>query len=424
MAVAFPKMFRVHQRFDATSPVDVAASVAAGFPVIHDRLKPGMQVAVGVGSRGISNLAKVVAAVISELKSAGTEPFIIPAMGSHGGATPEGQAGLLADYGVTEASMGVPVRASMEVKSLGQVDDGQDVPWSSEALAADGVVVINRIKPHTDFAGPMGSGLTKMLVVGLGKHTGASAYHAAALKLGYEEALTRLAKVVFERAPVLGGVAIVENAMHDSARVEVLAADVIPQREPELCAEAAAMMPALPFDEIDLLIVDQIGKNISGTGMDTNTIGRSVHGYHLMPEHVTAKPFIWRIFVRGLTPETHGNAIGIGLAEATTRRLVAEVDAAALRTNVLTSRAVQCAKLPMDFETDAEAIRAMLLSLPDSDPAKARVVRIRDTLSLGTLEVSAALAAEVAAHSAFELLGQAESMKFGADCNLSLLDLD
>ena len=353
MAVEFPKMFRVHQRFDATSPVDVAASVAAGFPVIHGRLKPGMQVAVGVGSRGISNLAKVVAAVISELKSAGTEPFIIPAMGSHGGATPEGQAGLLADYGVTEASMGVPVRASMEVKSLGQVDDGQDVPWSSEALAADGVVVINRIKPHTDFAGPMGSGLTKMLVVGLGKHTGASAYHAAALKLGYEEALTRLAKVVFERAPVLGGVAIVENAMHDSASVEVLAADVIPQREPELCAEAAAMMPALPFDEIDLLIVDQIGKNISGTGMDTNTIGRGVHGYNLMPEDALAKPFIWRIFVRGLTPETHGNAIGIGLAEATTRRLVAEVDAAALRTNVLTSRAVPVSYTHLTLPTKA-----------------------------------------------------------------------
>ncbi len=423
MAVEFPTMFRVHQRFDATPPVDVATSVAAGFPVIHGRLKPGMRVAVGVGSRGISNLSKVVAAVIGELKSAGTAPFIIPAMGSHGGATPEGQAGLLADYGVTEASMGVPVRASMEVKSLGQADDGQDVPWSCEALAADGVVVINRIKPHTDFVGPMGSGLTKMLVVGLGKHAGASAYHAAALKLGYEAALTRLAKVVFERAPVLGGVAIVENAMHDSARVEVLAADVISQRELELCAEAATMMPALPFDEIDLLIVDQIGKNISGTGMDTNTIGRSVHGYHLMPEHAAAKPFIWRIFVRGLTPETHGNAIGIGLAEATTRRLVAEVDAAALRTNVLTSRAVQCAKLPMDFETDAEAILAMLASLPDSDPAKARVVRIRDTLSLGTLEVSAALDAEVAAHPAVEPLGQVEPMQFDESGNLAELAL-
>ena len=424
MAVEFPKMFRVHQSFDATPPVDVAASIAAGFPAIHGRLKPGMRVAVGVGSRGISNLAKVVAAVIGELKRAGTEPFIIPAMGSHGGATPEGQAGLLADYGVTEASMGVPVRASMEVKSLGLADDGQDVPWSCEALAADGVVVINRIKPHTDFSGPMGSGLTKMLVVGLGKHDGASAYHAAALKLGYEAALTCLAKVVFERAPVLGGVAIIENAMHDSALVEVLAVDLIHQREPELCAEAAAMMPALPFDEIDLLIVDQIGKNISGTGMDTNTIGRSVHGYHLMREHAASKPFIWRIFVRGLTPETHGNAIGIGLAEATTSRLVAEVDAAALRTNVLTSRAVQCAKLPMDYETDAEAIRAMLVSLPDPDPAKVRAVRIRDTLSLGTLEVSAALAAEVRAHSAIESLGQAEPMKFGSDGNLSLLDLD
>jgi hypothetical protein len=209
----------------------------------------------------------------------------------------------------------------------------------------------------------MGSGLTKMLVVGLGKHAGASAYHAAALTLGYEAALMRLAKVVFARAPILGGVAIVENAMHDTARVEVLAADAIPGREPELCAEAATMMPALPFDEIDLLIVDQIGKNISGTGMDTNTIGRGVHGYNLMPGDALAKPLIWRIFVRGLTPETHGNAIGIGLAEATTKRLVAGVDAATLRTNVLTSRAVQCAKLPMDFATDAEAIRDSVLAV-------------------------------------------------------------
>jgi hypothetical protein len=423
MTDEFPQMLRVRQQFDATPPVDVAASVADGFAAIRGQLKPGMRVAVGVGSRGISNLAKVVAAVIGELKSAGAEPFILPAMGSHGGATPEGQAGLLADYGVTEASMGVPVRASMEVGSLGQVKGGQDVPWSREALAADGVIVINRVKPHTDFAGPMGSGLTKMLVVGLGKHAGASAYHAAALTLGYEAALMRLAKVVFARARILGGVAIVENAMHDTARVEVLAADAIPRREPELCAEAATMMPALPFDEIDLLIVDQIGKNISGTGMDTNTIGRSVHGYILMPGDALAKPFIWRIFVRGLTPETHGNAIGIGLAEATTKRLVAGVDAAALRTNVLTSRAVQCAKLPMDFATDAEAIRAMLASLPDSDPAKARVVRIRDTLSLGTLEVSAALAAEVAAHPAVEPLGQAEPMQFGVDGNLSPLEL-
>jgi len=424
MTDEFPQMFRVRQQFNATPPVDVAASVADGFAAIRGQLKPGMRVAVGVGSRGISNLAKVVAALIGELKSAGAEPFILPAMGSHGGATPEGQAGLLADYGVTEASMGVPVRASMEAGSLGQVEGGQDVPWSREALAADGVIVINRVKPHTDFAGPMGSGLTKMLVVGLGKHAGASAYHAAALTLGYEAALMRLAKVVFARAPILGGVAIVENAMHDTARVEVLAADAIPGREPELCAEAATMMPALPFDEIDLLIVDQIGKNISGTGMDTNIIGRMYQFGSPEP----AVPNIGIISIHSITKpshgETHGNAIGIGLAEATTKRLVAGVDAAALRTNVLTSRAVQCAKLPMDFATDAEAIRAMLASLPDSDPAKARVVRIRDTLSLGTLDVAAALAAEVAAHPAVEPLGQAEPMQFGVDGNLSPLELD
>ena len=420
MADEFPQMFRVWQQFEATPPVDVAASVADGFAAIRGQLKPGMRVAVGVGSRGISNLAKVVSAVIGELKSAGAEPFIIPAMGSHGGATPEGQAQLLAGYGVTEASMGVPVCASMEVESLGQPDA---VPWSREALAADGVIVINRVKPHTAFSEPVGSGLTKMLVVGLGKHAGASAYHAAALKLGYGEALMSLAGVILERAPILGGVAIVENAAHETSRVEVLAADAIPGREPELCAEATAMMPALPFDEIDLLIVDQIGKNISGTGMDTNTIGRGAHGYHLVPGHAGGKPFIWRIFVRGLTLESHGNAIGIGLAEATTKRLLAGVDTAALYTNSLTSRSVLTAKLPMAFETDTEAIRAMLASLPDPDPAKARVVRIRDTLSLGTLEVSASLAAEVEAHPEVEPLGQAEPMRFDESGNLVALAL-
>ncbi len=417
----FSQMLRVRQRFDTTPPVDVEASVAAGFAAILEQLKPGMRIAVGVGSRGISNLAKIVVAVIGELKNAGVEPFIIPAMGSHGGATPEGQAQLLAGYGVTEASMGVPVCASMEVESLGQMDDGQEVLWSCEALAADGVIVINRVKPHTSFSRPVGSGLTKMLVVGLGKHAGASAYHAAALKLGYGEELMRLADVIIRRAPVLGGVAIVENAVHETARVEVLAADAILRREPELCIEASAMMPALPFDEIDLLIVDQIGKNISGTGMDTNTIGRSSNGYHLVPGQAATKPFIWRIFVRGLTLESHGNAIGIGLAEATTMRLVTGVDTAALYTNSLTSRSVLSAKLPMAFETDSEAIRAMLSSLPDADPTKARLVRIRDTLSLGTLEVSAALATEVEAHPALEPLGQAEPMRFDKSGNLAAL---
>ena len=421
MADDFPQVFRVRQRLDATPPVAVAASVADEFEPIRGQLKPGMRVGVGVGSRGISNLAEAVAAVIGELKKAGTEPFIIPAMGSHGGATPEGQVAVRAGYGGTEASRGVPIRASMEVEPLGQAEDGRSVLWSREAARSDGVIVINRVKPHTSFSKPVGSGLTKMFVVGLGKHDGASAYHAAALRLGYGEALMRLAGVVLARAPVLGGVALVENGLHETTRVEVLATAAIPRRESELCAEAAAMMPSLPFDEIDLLIVDQIGKNISGTGMDTNTIGRWGSGYRLVPDATVAKPFIWRIFVRGLTPESHGNAIGIGLAEATTRRLLADIDTEALHTNSITSRSVLSAKLPMAFETDAEAIRAMLASLPDADPAKARLVRIRDTLSLGTLEVSAALAAEVAAHPALQPLGQAQPMPLDGAGNLTAL---
>ena len=421
MVDEFPQMFRVRQRLDATPPIDVAASVVDGFSSIRGQLKPGMRIGVGVGSRGISNLAKAVAAVIGELKKAGTEPFIIPAMGSHGGATPEGQVAVLAGYGVTESSMGVPILATMDVEPIGQAEDGREVLWSREAASSDGIIVINRVKPHTSFSKPVGSGLTKMLVVGLGKHAGASAYHAAALRLGYGEALMGLAGVVLARAPILGGVALVENGLHETARVEVLAADAIARREPELCAEAAAMMPSLPFHEIDLLIVDQIGKNISGTGMDTNTIGRGAHGYHLVPGHAGGKPFIWRIFVRGLTLESHGNAIGIGLAEATTKRLLAGVDTAALYTNSLTSRSVLTAKLPMAFETDTGAIRAMLSSLPDANPVKARVVRIRDTLSLGMLEVSAALAAEVEAHPAVEPLGQAEPMRFDELGNLAAL---
>jgi len=421
MADKFPQMFRVRQRLDATPPVDVAASVVDGFSPLHGQLKPGMRIGVGVGSRGISNLAKAVAAVIGELKKAGTEPFIIPAMGSHGRATPDGQVAVLAGYGVTEATMGVPIHASMEVRPLGQAEDGREVLWSREAASSDGIIVINRVKPHTSFSKPVGSGLTKMLVVGLGKHAGVSAYHAAALRLGYGEALMGLAGVVLARAPILGGVALVENGLHETVSVEVLAADAIPRREPELCAEAAAMMPSLPFHEIDLLIVDQIGKNISGTGMDTNTIGRRGSGYRLVPDAAAPKPFIWRIFVRGLTPESCGNAIGIGLAEATTRRLLADIDIDALHTNSITSRSVLSAKLPMAFETDAAAVHAMLASLPDADPAKARVVRIRDTLSLGLLEVSAALGVEVEAHPALQPLGEVEPMRFDDSSNLAVL---
>ena len=422
MKEILPSMLCVRQRFETTFPPDMEAAISKGFEAIRPQLKPGMRVALGVGSRGISNLSEIVLLIVQELKRAGTKPFIIPAMGSHGSATAEGQVALLAGYGVTETRMGVPIRPSMEVKKLGKSASGRDVVWSQEATAADGVLVVNRVKPHTDFSGKIGSGLMKMLVVGLGKHAGASSYHSGALTIGYEQDLIDLTKVVLAKAPILGGIAIVEDAMHQLASLEVVPADSILIRESELCEMAKRLMPSIPFDEIDLLIVDQIGKNISGMGMDTNIIKRGVHGYHLTPElSKKSKPFIWRIFVRDLTPETHGNAIGIGMAEATTKRLVEKIDTAALHTNVITARSVQCAKLPMIFDSDAEAIKAMLKSLPDSNPAKARVVRIKDTLTLGEFEISTALEQAAIDHPAITSIDQMGQMSLDQNGNLKLI---
>ena len=419
MSDSFPLMSSVERRFETGLPLNVETAIKDGFQAIQSQLKPGMRVAVGVGSRGISNLAQVVSLVIQELINADVEPFIIPAMGSHGGATPEGQVALLASYGVTETTMGVPIHSSMEVINLGKSNGGRDVLWSQEASNADGVMIVNRVKPHTDFDGSIGSGLIKMLVVGLGKHAGASAYHANALTMGYEKGLIDLAKVILAKAPILGGIGLVEDSLHQLTELEVVPAGSILIKEQELCNNAKQLMPKLPFDEIDLLIVDQIGKNISGTGMDTNVIGRGVHGFHLIPEISQAKPFIWRIFVRDLTPETHGNAIGIGMAEATTQRLIDKIDAEALRTNVITARSVQCAKLPMCFDTDIQAIKAMLDTLPDPDPVKARIVRIRDTLNLSKFEVSASLEAEAAVHPTTVSIGQAVPMNFDENGNLN-----
>ncbi len=328
-------------------------------------------------------------AVLAAIRSAGGEPFIIPAMGSHGGATPEGQREVLASYGITEAAMGVPIRDSLEVREVGATSDGVPVFCSTEAFAADGIVLVNRIKPHTDFFGTLGSGLLKMCVIGLGKRTGATAMHLAATQHGYERVIRAMAAVLLENAPVLGGIAILENQFHDTARLLAIPRHEMATAEDALLVEARALMPLLPFDEIDLLIVDRIGKNISGAGMDPNVINRSVHGYDSLPMRGDrTAPFIRRIFVRGLTAETHGNAIGIGMADATTTRLVREMDLRATTINSLTALTPQSAKIPIAFETDREAIERMLASLPLTDPRAARIVRIADTLSLAEMEVS------------------------------------
>jgi hypothetical protein len=419
-AGAFPRMIRVRQKFSRPEPLDIRAAVAREMSALRPALRPGARIAVGVGSRGITNLPVIVRAVLDELRAAGTQPFIIPAMGSHGGATAEGQCEVLAGYGVTEEAMEVPIRAAMEAREIGRTAEGHPAMCSVEALAADGIVVVNRIKPHTDFYGRIGSGLLKMLVIGIGKHAGALAMHRAASRIGHERAIRGMAAALLASAPVLGGIAILENPFHETARIVAVPRDGMAAAEEALLEEARALMPLLPFAEIDLLIVDWLGKNVSGSGMDPNVTNRWVQGYlgGLVRENRPA-PFIRRIFVRDLTPESHGNAIGIGLADVTTTRLVRSMDLRATNVNALTSLTPQTAKIPIAFDTDREAIERTLATLALEDPAReAQVVRVESTLAVAEMEVSEALWEQAGLHDRLTVTGELRAMQFDAAGNL------
>jgi hypothetical protein len=414
-------MFAVRQRFPKSPPVDVRATLQQEFAKIKSWPKAGARIAVAVGSRGITNLEQIVACVLDQLQSAGFKPFIVPAMGSHGGATPEGQSAILAGYGVSEVRLGVPIHAGMEVERLGATPDEVDVFFSAEAFRSDGVVVINRVKPHTDFSSDsLGSGLLKMLVVGLGKRIGAANFHLSSARFGYEHVLRTISHVTLRRASVLCGVAIVENQFHETSALAVVAPDQFEAREKELFIESKRLMPKLPFDDIDLLIVDRIGKNISGAGMDPNITGRWVHGYSSMLGQTNQTgPVVRRLFVRDLTPETHGNAIGVGLADFTTTRLVRSMDAEVTYVNSLTSLTPNTAKIPVHFETDREAIHRALDSVALSDSRQAKIIRIADTLSLETVELSEAFAEPARERSDLEPASALKEMAFGQDGNLA-----
>lgn len=413
----FPRMFTVQQEFPRPAPLEIPAVVAAQVARVRDRLPAGGRVAVTVGSRGIANFRGIVRATLDALKAAGVQPFILPAMGSHGGATPEGQRRILADYGITEETMGVPIEAAMATREVGRTADGVPAYTSTVALEADGIVVLNRVKPHTDyFSRTLGSGLIKMMVVGMGKHEGAANFHRTAVHRGYEETLRLLGQVVLREAPILFGLALVEHQHHDTARIEAVVPEHIEAREAELFAEAAALLPKLPVDEADLLVVDQIGKNISGPGMDPNVIGRHAHHYStLLQNAFNVSPFIRRIYVRGLTAETHGNAIGVGLADAVHVRLVRETDAESTFVNVRTSLTLHNAKMPMHFPNDRAALAALLDSLALEDPRQARVLRIRNTLDLIRLEMSEAFAAEMTAREDVTILSDPAEWDFDGD---------
>jgi hypothetical protein len=419
--VAFPRMVRVRQRFDVPPAVDAREATRRELARLKPRIAPGAQIAIAVGSRGITDICPIVETVVSEIRSAGASPFIIPAMGSHGGATPEGQREILAEYGISEAALGAPVRPSMDTEVIGATTEGVDVNWSAEALRADGIFAINRIKPHTDFkSDSIGSGVLKIMVVGLGKRVGAAAYHCAATRFGYEQMLRSIARVVLQRAPIVGALGIVENQVHQTARLAAMLPEEMEIREAELFREAARLMPKLPLDDIDLLIIDRIGKNISGAGMDPNITGRWVHGHSsMLGAPLGDGPHVRRLFVRGLTPETHGNGIGVGLADITTTRLVKELDTRKTYINALTSLTPNAAKIPIHFDTDREAISMALGSLATNDTQEARIVRIADTLALDEMEISEP-ALRVRPPS-IEPLASASEMQFDAAGNLAAL---
>jgi len=421
MAKHFPKMLEMGQSYPPSRKLDFYTLIKEQFAQqgLREQVKPGMRIALGVGSRGITNLKEIVKATLSVLIEAGARPFIVPAMGSHGGATAEGQIQVLAEYGVTPESTGVPIEASMAVKKIGSAFDGVDVVFSVPAFEANGVVVLNRVKPHTDFRGTLGSGVQKMMVIGFGKQVGANNAHRAAAHMGYEVVLREIARVILGAAPIFCAIALVEDQNHQTAEIEVLRPENIVRGEGRLFKKAEGLLARLPFDEIDLLIIDRIGKDISGSGMDTNVIGRDIDGYKSTlhsPSRVT--PRVSRIFVRDLTPASNGNGIGIGMADFTTARFVKALNLQYTYMNALTSLGMLGAKIPIYFDTDRDAIEAALASLAAPNPEKVRVVRIADTLNLERFQVSEGCVGATNGHPGVTTAGVARDMGFDAAANL------
>jgi len=355
-----------------------------------DGLDPGATVAVGVGSRGIDRIDEVAAAVVERVAERGFDPVVVPAMGSHGGATAEGQREVLASLGITEGSVGAPIDARMAAAELARVPVGDaDLPvyFSEAALAADAALVVNRVKAHTNFTGAIESGLAKMSVVGLGKQRGAKSFHSTAIAEGYVEALTAALDVVERETPIVGGIALVENFEEEIGHLEAVPAGSFLDREPELLARAYDEMPTLPVDDVDLLVVDEIGKEISGAGMDTNVIGR----YRVLNAPDPETPDVDVIYVRGLTDATKGNGNGIGLADLTRKAAVDDLDLEKTYANALTSGSLAKSKLPVVAPDDEFAVRTALAALGGYDPETVRVVWIRNTQDLGEYLVSEAV---------------------------------
>jgi hypothetical protein len=388
-ASTYPLFFRVRQKFERPLVADIAAEVHRQLERLNlgVKIRPGQTVAVTAGSRGIANIAVVTKAIVDHLKSLGAAPFIVPAMGSHGGGTAEGQCELLADYNITEAQMGCPIKASMETVVVGQAAEGFPIHFDRHAHGADHVLVCGRIKPHTDFSGDLESGLMKMMLIGLGKRNGAVIYHRAFKDYSFPQIARGVAPQVMQQCRILAGVAIVENAYDETALIEAVLPEQIESREAELLVLAKRWLPRLPFQFVDVLVVDEMGKNISGTGIDTNVVGRK-NDYHKAVEGEF--PVVRRIIARSLTEASHGNATGVGMTEFCKTSLVEQADWRTTWLNCITSGNVPFAMRPIHLDTDGELLDAAISTIGLTEAVDSKILWIKNTLQLAEVECSLA----------------------------------
>lgn len=384
--VPLPKMVKIRQTFNADEILDVSAALSAALVESGQlaQIRPGMNIAIAAGSRGVAQIATLVRTTVAEVKKLGANPFVVPAMGSHGGATGAGQAEVLAHLGITEEYVGCPIVSSMEVVEISRLPNGMPVYIDKNAYQADGIIVINRIKPHTAFRGPNESGLVKMITIGLGKQKGAESCHAYGFKYMHD-LIPAMAKEMLQLAPIMFGIATVENAYDHVAKVVVAGAAELIETDRQLLIEAKAAMPRIEFSPIDVLVIDEIGKDVSGDGMDPNITGRYPTPYP------TGGPEVSKMVVLDLTEKTGGNANGVGTADFTTKRLVNKTDFQALYANGITSTVVRPNAIPMTLDCDLDAIRAAVKTSNALDLSKIRLVRIKNTLQLGEIMISEAM---------------------------------
>ncbi|MGD8883187.1 MAG: lactate racemase domain-containing protein [Desulfobacterales bacterium] len=412
----YPAVVRIKQHFNTNSIQDIPEAVRSEIAKLKPQeiIAPGNSVAITAGSRGIANFAVLLAELVRELKKIGAKPFIVPAMGSHGGATAEGQKKIIEHYKITEDTMEAPIKSSMEVVEIGRTSDGVPVLIDQNASRADHIIVVNRVKPHTDFKAEIESGLMKMMAIGLGKQKAADHYHNVFMRLGHYHVLTTVAREIMRQCPIAFGLAVVENQKDETESVRAIPTNQIEETERELLIKAKDLLPRIPFDPLDLLIVDEMGKDISGTGMDQNVIARTVIPYHQVPTN----PEITRIFVRDLSAGSEGNATAIGNADFTTKRLVDKIDRQATYMNAITSSCPEAVRIPPYYDSDREAIEAALNTIGDIEPLKARIVHILNTLKLEEMLISENMLTEAEKMDDIEIIGAAGPMNFDAHGNL------